>query len=151
MKFRTTELLYRWIWIGYDYRVDLRHVLFVLQQIYLINCNLHKKIYLKQLKSFSLCPNSTHRTKIIVQPKQKLSQEIYYCNQTILLGYTKGFLQILNNFEFYSLEICNVLAFICVVFACPVVEASDSVFDCLLIKGVIHPKSTVIIRGKGFN
>ena len=63
MKFRTTELLYRKIWTVYDYRVDLSHVLFLVHQIYLINCNLHKNIYVKQLKSFPLSPNSTHRSE----------------------------------------------------------------------------------------
>ena len=50
MKFMINELLYRRVWTVYDYRVNLSHVLFVMHQICLINRNLNKNIYFKQLK-----------------------------------------------------------------------------------------------------
>ena len=50
MKFTINELLYRRVWTVYDYRMNLSHVLFVMHQICLINHNLNKKLYFKQLK-----------------------------------------------------------------------------------------------------
>ena len=103
MKFMINELLYRRVWTVYDYRVNLSHVLFVMHQICLINRNLNKNIYFKQLKQFSFLPHfNPQERKLQLHPNRS-------CHRRSIIATRQNptqrtFFQMLNNFEILSIE-----------------------------------------------